>query len=281
MSDGAPDVDVCLLLEGTYPYVRGGVSSWMHQIIEGLPELRFALVFIGGRRSDYAQPRYTLPANVVSLQTHYLQDALRGRQPRRTGAPAGMPALLTRLHAAFAAAHRPSVDGPSVDGPSVDGPSGCPLSSIADTLDTVLRTAGRRGGITAAHFLGSDAAWAFVRQRAADGDGTTPFTDYFWTLRQMHGPIFQLAEIADAVPDARVYHTISTGYAGLLGAFIERRRGRPLVLSEHGIYTKERRIDLNQAEWLDDPARVGEPGLRDPSGRLRSLRWPYSPACCA
>jgi len=36
-----------LLLEGTYPYVAGGVSSWVHQIIRAFPEYRFALAFLG------------------------------------------------------------------------------------------------------------------------------------------------------------------------------------------------------------------------------------------
>ena len=31
--------NVCLLLEGTYPYIRGGVSSWVKQLIEGMPAL--------------------------------------------------------------------------------------------------------------------------------------------------------------------------------------------------------------------------------------------------
>ena len=30
---------VCLLLEGTYPYVSGGVSTWVHQIIEAMPAI--------------------------------------------------------------------------------------------------------------------------------------------------------------------------------------------------------------------------------------------------
>lgn len=41
--------DIALLLEGTYPYVRGGVSSWVHQIISGMPERTFSIAF--GRRS--------------------------------------------------------------------------------------------------------------------------------------------------------------------------------------------------------------------------------------
>ena len=43
MTEKAP-ADVCLLLEGTYPYVSGGVSSWVHDIIGGLPEVSFHIV---------------------------------------------------------------------------------------------------------------------------------------------------------------------------------------------------------------------------------------------
>ena len=42
----APD-DVCMLVEGTYPYVAGGVSAWVHDIIKGHPELRFSVFNIG------------------------------------------------------------------------------------------------------------------------------------------------------------------------------------------------------------------------------------------
>lgn len=54
------------------------------------------------------------------------------------------------------------------------------------------------------------------------------------------------------LPPARVYHTVSTGYAGFLGALLHYRTGRPLLVSEHGIYTKERKIDLLQSEWIRD-----------------------------
>ena len=30
--------DVALVVEGSYPYVTGGVSAWTQQLIEGLPD---------------------------------------------------------------------------------------------------------------------------------------------------------------------------------------------------------------------------------------------------
>ena len=39
-------VDVMLFSEGTYPYVKGGVSSWILQLMKGLPEYSFGVCFV-------------------------------------------------------------------------------------------------------------------------------------------------------------------------------------------------------------------------------------------
>src|SRR6185503_17481878 len=72
----APGIDVCLLVEGTYPYVPGGVSSWVHDIILGLPERRFSVVNIGSHPGAYGEPRFQLPKNVVALHRLFCQDGL-------------------------------------------------------------------------------------------------------------------------------------------------------------------------------------------------------------
>jgi glycosyltransferase involved in cell wall biosynthesis len=120
------------------------------------------------------------------------------------------------------------------------------------TVDAMLAHMERPKSANLASFMNSQGAWSRIRNAYNERDPNAPFLDYFWSLRMMHGPIFQLARIADAAPDARIYHTVSTGYAGFLAALLSRRRpGVRVVLSEHGIYTKERQIDLNSADWLD------------------------------
>lgn len=263
------NADVCLLLEGTYPYVRGGVSSWVHQIISGLPELSFSLVFIGSRRADYAEQKYTLPSNVCHLETHYLEDAYAGLEPvpvkvseRRLEPIVGLHEyLLGRAgRCAFHFAQPAAVRGELT----------AEASRLEQAVDTVLTTLETRDGITAAEFLFGSGSWELIRRRHLEGDASASFIDYFWTVRILHGPMFLLARLARAIPHASVYHSVSTGYAGLLGALLERQRRRPFILTEHGIYTKERRIDLNQAEWLD---QLGPPGTRnaDAGGPLRKL----------
>ncbi|MET0340401.1 MAG: GT4 family glycosyltransferase PelF [Polyangiales bacterium] len=247
-------VDVCLLLEGTYPFVRGGVSSWVHQIIRGLPELTFSLVFIGGSRRDYGEVKYELAPNVVHLETHYLEDSLRNTSPRRVSFEGERVENVRSFHDALGR-WRGTV-------PDVD---------IDAALDRLLLSLEQPGGVTRDHFMFGTGAWEVFREAYARGHAPAPFLDFFWTLRLMHGPIFQLAKIATRVPEARAYHTISTGYAGLLGAMLERRTRRPLILSEHGIYTKERKIDLNQADWIDALRPRRSVGLDDLGASTRNL----------
>jgi glycosyltransferase involved in cell wall biosynthesis len=78
----------------------------------------------------------------------------------------------------------------------------------------------------------------------------------------MHAPVWILADIAKNLIPCKAYHTVSTGYAGLLGALLRHRTGKQLILSEHGIYTKERRIDLFNAHWIPDNRVIFQ---RDPT----------------
>ena len=55
--------DVCLILEATYPYVVGGVSTWVHSLITGLPDIEFALIHIRAGDGE-REPKFELPPNL-------------------------------------------------------------------------------------------------------------------------------------------------------------------------------------------------------------------------
>jgi glycosyltransferase involved in cell wall biosynthesis len=225
--------DVALLLEGTYPCVRGGVSTWVHQLIEALPELRFSLIFLGSSAAEQGELRYAVPANVVHLERHYLMDPAPAAQGQRRAKEKPAFAAARRLYQALAA--------------------GGPLPAVAAE---VLARLGEPDGVTRDDFFCGLPAWNEICAAYRAGCPDQPFTDFFWTVRSMHAPLFQLADIARNVPPARQFHSVSTGYAGLLGAILAARTRRPLLLTEHGIYTKERKIDLAQASWIPEPAQV-------------------------
>ncbi|HHB94967.1 MAG TPA: DUF3492 domain-containing protein, partial [Campylobacterales bacterium] len=67
--------DILIPCEGTFPYVRGGVSSWIAQLIAGLPQYKFGIVFIGSQRKDYStKPLYTLSDNLVFMVEIFMFD---------------------------------------------------------------------------------------------------------------------------------------------------------------------------------------------------------------
>ncbi len=223
--------DIGLLLEGTYPYVSGGVSSWVHQMINGFPHLTFAICFIGSRKQDYGEKKFKLPANVTHIEEHYLQGAEGAPSVRAQHGDKAMASLIGELHDYFREPERLAQRGREV------------LAEIAGELESRMEKS---------QFLYSETSWNYItdqyRQRCTDPS----FVDYFWTVRTMHLPIWVLSGIIEKFPPVRCYHMVSTGYAGMLGALLKRRYNRYLILSEHGIYTKERRIDLYAANWIAD-----------------------------
>ena len=52
------------------------------------------------------------------------------------------------------------------------------------------------------------------------------------------------------VPKADLYHCVATGYAGVLGSMAQYFHGSGLLISEHGIYTREREEELIKANWV-------------------------------
>src|SRR5262249_14372211 len=91
---------------------------------------------------------------------------------------------------------------------------------------------------------------------------------FFWTWRVLARSLISLMSVP--LPRASIYHAISTGYAGVLGARARTRTDGAFVVTEHGIYTNERRIEIGLAEWLFDSGRGGF-GVDHASPELRDL----------
>ncbi|QDD66473.1 DUF3492 domain-containing protein [Herbaspirillum seropedicae] len=239
----ADSCDVMLLLEGTFPYVSGGVSSWVNQIIRGFPHLRFGLCFIGSRRQDYGAPKYALPDNVVHLETHYIHENLSATQVVRSRGDAQAFAMMDQLHGMLRA---------------YDRSDSTSHSALAAQLAELIPMMADGGKLDQDAFLFSKQSWDYLTAQYRTFCTDPSFVDYFWTVRIMHQPVWTLARVARQLIPARCYHTVSTGYAGFLGSLMKMQTGRPLILSEHGIYTKERKIDLFQSEWIRDNRNVFE-----------------------
>lgn len=68
-----------MLAEGCYPYVVGGVSSWVQMMIEGFPEYEFFIYAVGANASDRGKFKYKFPPNLVGIQEVFLDEILNFR----------------------------------------------------------------------------------------------------------------------------------------------------------------------------------------------------------
>lgn len=59
--------DVCIVVEGCYPYIAGGVSSWLDWLIRKQPDLRFSVVALTADDVP-REMKYKLPDNVLLFQ---------------------------------------------------------------------------------------------------------------------------------------------------------------------------------------------------------------------
>lgn len=247
--DTAPIADVCLLLEGTWPYVRGGVSSWVNQLILGLPEMTFSVFFIGGQKSAYPKRQYAIPPNVVHIEEHFLESSWTAGRAVMSAKREGPRDEINALHEFF---HHPGTPLPE------DG---------ARVLDILAA-----GSVTLDDVLHSCASWEAVTDGYTHHCSDPSFVNYFWTVRTMQAPLMMLCEAAMRMPRARALHSISTGYAGLLGSILQARWNCAYLLSEHGIYTKERKIDLAQANWISEsPDEALKTGINSDVNYVRRL----------
>lgn len=249
--DSSDVADIALLLEGTFPYVPGGVSSWVDRMIRAFPQHTFALVFIGGRRDDYGDPCHELPDNVVHLEEHFIHDAPAASVEQACVGDARAFERVARMHDAL---RQP-----------------CPHGAVAGLMQDLMPFLGSGGTLGEREFLHAELSWDMITERYEQFCTDPSFTDYFWTVRIMHKPIWQLVRISEKLPRARLYHTVSTGYAGLLGALLRfRNPDSRLLVSEHGIYTKERKIELLQSQWIHDNRGMFEKDITQ-VGYLRDL----------
>jgi glycosyltransferase involved in cell wall biosynthesis len=115
-----------------------------------------------------------------------------------------------------------------------------------------------RPGLTVADLLYARESWDILLKLYTSYAPRESFVDFFWTFRFTYLPIFSLLEAV--LPGAGVYHAVSTGFCGLLGVLAKMRSGRPLIVTEHGIYTREREIEIAQSPWLSQLTSGQSPG---------------------
>lgn len=211
---------ICLILEGSYPYINGGVSTWMHQYITEMPEHEFVLWVIGAKASDRDHFVYQLPPNVVEVEQVFLDDALRIK-------PTG------KFNHNFTDEEKEALRRLiSSDSPDWD---------LLFDMYQVRR-------INPMSYLQSQSFLAFLTESCRKEFPFVAFSDTFHSVRSRLLPVLYL--MGSKIPKADCYHSICTGYGGLLASMAAHIKKKPLLLTEHGIYTREREEEIIRAKWV-------------------------------
>jgi glycosyltransferase involved in cell wall biosynthesis len=159
--------DVCLVLEGAYPDLTGGVSEWVDRLLRGLGEVSFTVAHLSEEGEPVAAPAYAPPANLESLARLAL-DPERDEQP---------------------------------------------------------------------------------------------------------------AAVCAALPEARIYHALSTGAAAAVAGQAATERGRPFLLSEHGLAWHEASLGIVACKPARHPERADPAELRRRAGTVAAMaRQAYATA---
>ncbi len=211
---------VCMVLEGCYPYVRGGVSTWTHSLITSNPQHEYVLWLIGAKAEDRGNFKYEIPKNVVEIHEIFLDDALRLRGSARD-----------RFH--FNRQQTAALKELIL--------CGRPDWEVLFDLYHTKR-------VSALSFLMSEDFLKILIEVCEEKYPYISFADFFHSIRSMFLPILYL--LGQEAPEADVYHASSTGYGGVLAALGAWKYSRPYLLTEHGIYTREREEEILRAKWI-------------------------------
>ncbi|MDO4686194.1 MAG: GT4 family glycosyltransferase PelF [Corynebacterium sp.] len=209
-------VDVAIVMESTYPYLTGGVSAVVHDIVTHNPDLTFGIIHIAWDSKAPSKDLYGVPSNVAWVDVLYLsleenrddfQDAVlddAGSHHARElvrALQAGMrgdPTLLRKLY----------IDAVN---PQTRSWRLWSLLPRRDLMQAVLEAAGPVDDIK--------------------------LDELFWMIRDFFSLMYALLDRVH--PPARVYHAHTTGYASLVSAAAALQNDGKFLLTEHNLYVQD------------------------------------------
>ncbi len=198
-------LDVCLLLEGSYPFVAGGVATWVHQMITAMKDIRFGIVSIMPNADPTRKAKYEVPNHVIYLKQIFLHDYdMKASCVRRS--KSGDYEVVKSFYEELS------------------------KNATGSFSEFIRHFRGDKKCLDFETFFSSPEIWKILVSFYDRYASHISFLDFFWTWRATHMPLLQL--IQTELPEARMYHAISTGYAGLLGAIMKETVGNKFFLTD-------------------------------------------------
>jgi glycosyltransferase involved in cell wall biosynthesis len=227
-------IRVLALCEGTYPYYRGGVSTWCHNLFSDLKDFDFYIFTVVG--NPHISPKYRLPPNVKEMRTMPLWGTERIEEFDDTPAPIYMKRVLDTKRRIVEEEFIP------------------PFKIILKEVMVGGRDLERLGG--ALHTLHHFSQRYDFKQAFKDPSTWEAFLEIMGgdpLYRNMK--VLELINICRTIqhflrvvtvraPRVDICHVSAAAFTGILGIIQKIEYGTPYLLTEHGVYFRERILDL-------------------------------------
>jgi glycosyltransferase involved in cell wall biosynthesis len=236
---------VLFLVSGVYPHYVGGVSTWAEQLLGALSEHEFQIVSVVS--NPYVELRYVLPPNVTNLVTvplwgtELVEEYLPGSP--RAAAAKRLRTTHARIRGGFVPHFEKFMRQVKIAAPQ----PGVLGQSIYD-MHTFLMDHDFTGTIR------SRALWvSYIELLREDPILSTLNLQEAVTILRTIARYLRVLNFRPARAD--LSHSAIASVAGLVGVVAYHAFGTPSILTEHGVYIRERLLDIiNQP--LAFPAKV-------------------------
>ncbi len=216
---------VCLIAEGSYPYAVGGTATWTQQLIETLDDVDFSVVALCAEPKQPKDRLYPGPNNLRAVHDVVIGEQKRSLEGSRTRRNVS---IIQSARIAAQQAYTAMLRG--------------------DWLAFKRLYRALNNGLNAEDVFRSPWHWGLLERYYRALAPTEPFLPFYTAWRYAHYLFYQLARYS--LPPADIYHPIAAGYAGFLGVCGKVESGTALVLTEHGLYSRERELELAASPWL-------------------------------
>lgn len=215
------EVDVAIVAESTYPFLKGGVSAVIHDIVSGNQDLTFGIIHITWDSASARKDLYGMPENVRWIHPVYL--SMREHQDDFVNIKPGSLKLR--------ASERVRLSNRIFD--ALEAIAMGDNQPMLELYDQAMNPRTREYSVWS--ILGTK-EFMMVAGRRLSGLGL-PLVDLFWLLREFFSLSFAI--LGEDIPRARVYHAHTTGYAATLAAVGARQNGSKFLLTEHNLYVRD------------------------------------------
>lgn len=215
---------VSLIAEGCYPFVTGGVSTWCDQLVRGLSEHSFEVVAITGTSGE--RPAIPLPDNVMELRSVGLWDWKPAPWRRARAAR-------TRCLESYRALLRSTLD------------TDAPQERFTADLRALFEAA-QAGDLTGA--LHTEDAVEMLTELWQELHPSVPLS-MREAVEATELVEHLLRPLSEPVIEADIVHAVSNGLPALMALAAKWRYGTPVVMSEHGVYLRERYLSCRNVQY--------------------------------